>query len=213
MAVKVFIHICAINHIADVLREIVTCMHMSGLYADAERIYCYIAGEPNKIEWVVAFLRRSGKRFHIVQTAPGDTSYERLTLEDAHRHITPDDQVLYIHTKGVSKARESQQTPFIKDWVYMMEYFLIGRYRECLAHLETVDTVGVNYRAHPPHWSGNWWWVRGDYFLKLPHKIGSDYFDPELKFLFTMGARHYEIYGSQHHDHYKIFWEPIRFVP
>jgi hypothetical protein len=55
--------------------------------------------------------------------------------------------------------------------------------------------------------------VRGDYFLKLPYKIGSDYFDPELKFLFTMGARHYEIYGSQHPDHYTRFWEPIRFVP
>ena len=153
MAVKVFIHICAINHVADVLREIVTCIHMSGLYADAERIYCYVAGEPDLIEWV-----------------------------------------------------------------YMLEYFLIGRYRECLAHLRgqgeaAVDTVGVNYRGGPEaHWNGNWWWVRGDYFLTLPRKIGGEYFDPELNFLFARGARHYEIYRSQCPDHYDFGWCPEKYV-
>lgn len=58
-----------------------------------------------------------------------------------------------------------------------MEFFLLKEYKVCIRLLEQYDTVGVNFRGD--HYSGNFWWARGDYYLTLPNHIEKDYFAPE----------------------------------
>jgi len=49
-----------------------------------------------------------------------------------------------------------------------VEYELFTRHHECIRLLDAWDTVGVNYRSEPaPHYSGNVWWARCDYFLSF----------------------------------------------
>lgn len=212
MAVKVFLHICAINHIDSVLNQIIVALHMSGLYKQAEKVYCYISGLDAMIPCVVHMLQCSGAKMQIIKVAPNDTSYERLTLEDMHNHINEYDKVLYIHTKGVTQVVEPKKSNVV-DWVYMIQYFLIGNYNECISKLSEYDTVGVNYRSHPrPHWNGNMWWVNGSYFRRLQKHIGPDYFDPELNFLFTCNPTYYEIYKSLCLEHYDYRYPALNFV-
>lgn len=213
MATKVFLHICAITRVLDVLPTMIHALHFSGLYQDAETIYCYICGEEALGRQVLELLARSGGKFKVTKYAPGDSTYERLTLTDMHNHVQADDKVLYLHSKGVSKKYQSmprlQQN--IDDWCYMMLYHLVGQHRQCREALDSVDVVGCNHCPSPAHFSGNFWWVRGSYLLSLPHTIEQQYTDPELKFLFLNQPRVKCVYTSTV-NHYSSSYEPARYV-
>jgi len=77
---------------------------------------------------------------------------------------SPDTYYLYLHTKGVA----TPDSPCIDDWRRYMTYFLVERWKDCVKALEDHDTVGVDWRTdYSPHYSGNFWWARGDYLAKL----------------------------------------------
>lgn len=214
MAVKVFFHICAITRAEEVVCDMVRSIHFSGLYDAAETIYCYISGEQGIISRIVEFLRTSGDRFVVVKIAPGDISYERLTLEDIHNHVSPEDKILYIHSKGVSCHHQGHPEVLrrIDDWNYVMLYYLVRHYKFCIDKLDNCDAVGVNYIPNPAHFSGNFWWVRGDYFLTLPTRIGNSYFDPEIAFLCVNNPRIFEIYSTKMVNLYEQRYEPFKYI-
>lgn len=211
--VKLFLHVCAVNDAERIVGEILAAVHMSGLYRDLAAAYVYVCGDHATIPAVVARIARSGAKFRVVKIAPGDTTYERLTLTDMHRHVAPEDHVLYLHSKGVTQFGTPREAP-VADWRYALLYHLVGRHRECREKLaEGFQTVGMNYRGGArPHLSGNFWWVRGDYFLTLPREIGSDYFAPEQEFLFVNKPSHHEIYASVNIQHYEQMYPPWKYV-
>lgn len=214
MAVKVFFHICAITCAEIVVHEMVQNILFSGLYDEVEKIYCYLSGEETMIDRIVLYLRNSGSKFTIVKIAPHDTTYERITLEDIHHHVCGEDKILYIHSKGVSVhcCVPLERMLCVQDWRNMMLYFLVRHYRTCLEKLDTHDTVGVNYHSDIPHWSGNFWWIRGDYLLTLPTKIGPAYLDPEFHFVFVNRPRWYEMYSSGESNLYEERHPPCKYV-
>lgn len=220
MAIKVFFHICAITRAEAVVRNMVRIIQFSGLYDAAEKIYCYISGEEEIIQRIVTYLGTSGNKFTVMKTAPHDTSYERLTLEDIHHHVTETDRILYIHSKGVSPNHQTDlhELQCIDDWCDAMMYYLVRHYRKCLEYLEKYDTVGINLKLKgrdspcENHWSGNFWWVRGDYFLTLPTKIGPRYYDPEQTFLFVNNPRICEIFCTGKIDHYHDLCQPFKYI-
>lgn len=180
MAVKVFYHICAINNALEVVKTHVMMIHFSGLYEEADAIYCCICGEEPLIREIYDFLSTAGRKIVIHKVAPGDTSYERLTLLAMHDLISHDDYVLYIHSKNVRYKNEC-----VEDWSRMLSYFVIKHHRHCMDTLQKgYDAVGCNYHngggSYPYHFSGNFWWTRGSYYLSLPKHIGSNYCDPEF---------------------------------
>jgi hypothetical protein len=71
---------------------------------------------------------------------------------------------------------------------------------ECLQLLDTHDTVGVHWVVGAydhdymvaPHYSGNFWWTTGAYFMKLPRAIGPRYTDPE-SYITSGDPKHYEM--------------------
>jgi hypothetical protein len=217
MSIKVFFHICAITRAEEVVNRMINQIYFSGLYDEAYSIYCYISGDNEIIIKIKNILCVAGSKFTIVKCVPNDTSYERLTLEDIHNHIDKTDKILYIHSKGVSYQYKYIFHEGIDDWTNSMMYFLVRHYRKCIEKLENYDTVGTNYLSgsYPSHWSGNFWWVRGDYFLTLPHIIGPNYHDPELQFLFLNNPSYYEIHNKNKFydiDCYYHRYEPFKYI-
>lgn len=188
MAIKLFYHCCAINHCVDVVSEYIKLVNYSGLYDWVESINIFICGVPDVISKVTALFGSAGAKYKIRLIAPGDASYERLTLTRIRNYIEPHDVLLYTHSKSVTRLDRRENVQY---WMDFMHYHLIRNWGECVDQLRGCDCVGVNYETNPkPHYSGNFWWVRGDYFLTLPEVIGADYWAPELEFLFLNNPRY-----------------------
>jgi len=85
--------------------------------------------------------------------------YEFPTLNLLYKHCLSNlsDQVLYIHTKGVSK-----QSVFRKYWRRAMLNAVVRDYRICLQKLKYYDGVGFSWTGN--HFCGNFWWVNADAF-------------------------------------------------
>jgi len=220
MAIKIFFHICAITRALDVVKDMIRSIHFSGLYDETERIYCYICGDEPIIKDVIQLIRISGAKFKIMICSPNDTTYERLTLEDIHNHVGNDDKILYIHSKGVSIYHQDdpQRLNCIDDWSYLTLYYLVRHYKICIDLLNNHDTVGINLKqigrdgTIKPHWCGNLFWVTGEYFLKLPHVIGLNYYDPEQSFLFLKNPIAFELCSVKDINHYTDRCEPFKYI-
>jgi hypothetical protein len=173
----VLFHIYCNQTTPSILQDQITKIHFSGLYKKVDKLLCFVTGDPRWIQVCLGILHAAGKSFVIGAIVPNDTKYERTTLETMHRCVGPEDQVLYIHTKGVTRVG----SPNITHWRTFLEYHLMTRADECIEALKTHDIVGVNWKTEPqPHFSGNMWWARGDYVLGLPRTIGPAYNDPEF---------------------------------
>ena len=192
--VLVFYHIYCNKATHEVVKDQIVNIIFSGLYDRVDAINCFLVGEPHYIRKLEELIHESGQKFHIVARGPHDTSYERFTLLKMHDLVSPTDKLLYIHSKGVSKEKSNN----IFWWKTYMEYFLMTKADKCLELLNTHDTVGVHWRENipvdnyiaPKHYSGNFWWTTGAYFLRLPRTIGPRYTDPET-YITQLKASHY----------------------
>lgn len=118
---------------------------------------------------IVGKLQTSGLINHAdvyVRNVCADVSlYEFPTIAMLVQHVAEHDgAVLYLHTKGVSRTG-----PSIDDWRACMLYWMVGRWRECVAKLHSGwDVVGTTYCAKPlPHFQGNFWWAKASYLRTL----------------------------------------------
>lgn len=205
--IKIFFHVYAGNDmIFEIINDMITRIHFSQLYNTCDIIYVFISGNKNLIFQISYIIKNAGKKFKIVCESPDDKSYERLTLENIHKYIDENDKCLYIMTKGISSW--ANRNPIFKkclyEWVYFMTYFLISKHMECIEKLNNYDTVGTVYRTEPkPHWSGNMWWATGKHILNLPKKIGINYYDTELNFIFLNNPSFYEM--SKEKPSYSVY--------
>lgn len=173
----IFFHVFCLQSTPAILIDQVNKIHFSGTYDAVDAIYCFCAGDEGPLAVCVDILKHAGSKFRIEQTAVGDRTYERFTLERIHTYVQPEDKLLYLHTKGVTKPTSLP----VNLWRTYMEFFLLRRHKECLEALDTHDAVGLNWHVAPqPHFSGNMWWCTGAYFLSLPRTIGPGFCDPEF---------------------------------
>jgi hypothetical protein len=199
MSTYVFYHIFCNQLTIFTLREQLAKIIYSGLYKKVTRIYCSITGDPPFVNQCIGFIQTAGEKFHIMQACYNDPTCERFTILAIKNFIKPEDKFLYMHTKGVTKPFEEP----VYAWRALIEYQLIANYNQCLELLDSYDTVGVNYRLQPsPHYSGNYWWTTGAYFLKLPPTIGDGYTDPEM-YILSANPRYHCIYDSEVSNHYE----------
>jgi beta-1,4-mannosyl-glycoprotein beta-1,4-N-acetylglucosaminyltransferase len=118
----------------------------------------------------------------------------------------PNAYILYLHTKGITHNKNMLHN--INDWIYLMLYFLVEKYEECIDNLNKgYETVGCNFNKsnneYTDHYSGNFWWSKGKYINKLKvldetciNRSYSEFW------LFTANPEYYIIYSSYPHNHY-----------
>ena len=195
--IKILYHVCAKNQWREIVTDQISKMHFSGLYDACEGIYCGISGRGARD--AETLIRASGKKFHILSVSPDDLSYERLTLLGGRPHVTGSDVLLYLHTKGVTRPDE----PHCQDWRRYMEFVLMRHWTKCVEKLGEYDVVGVNLSTKPAlHFSGNFWWTRGDYYLRLPDTIGPRYHDTEMYLCSLPDVRAMQMDTSGNVNHY-----------
>jgi len=169
---QVFYHIYAAGDWSIVVNDQLTKIAFTGLYKTVQAINCFIvADNQTDLDKATVLLSSWGGKFIIRDSILKDPTYERFTLMKMKPLINPHDRILYIHSKGVS--HHDEMAPNIYWWRNYMEFFLRKEYKLCIRLLEQYDTVGVNFRGD--HYSGNFWWARGDYYLTLPNHIEKDY--------------------------------------
>lgn len=190
--VFVFYHIYCNQNTLEVVKDQTTTIINSGLYNRANNIYCFLAGDEVHVMEIKKYIESLPDKFVVKAVGVGDNSYERFTLNKIADTIQETDKFLYIHTKGVATSDESKKNNILL-WRKYMEYQLIDRYDECIAALDKYDVVGVAYatRLIGPHFSGNFWWSTGTYYINLQKsvKIGDGYWDPE-SYLFKNNPRY-----------------------
>lgn len=212
MKIQVFYHIFCNEKTISVVKDQVTKIIFSGLYDVVDYIHCFVAGDQEIINNVVAYLEKCGNKFKICDVSNTDTSYERFTLTKIGNYVQPDDKFLYIHTKGITKSGEEESNSH--DWRTFMEYNLIHNFKECINKLDVFDTVGVNTERVPAlHYSGNFWWCKASYYTKLNPNVlnqnfwGSTYLAPEM-YILSGNPKAFQLTRSTIKNHYK---EPYPF--
>jgi len=200
--IYVFYHIYCNKNTYAIVKDQCLRIIFSILYSRVDAIYCFLVGEQDIITEVETLLGNLGKKFTIAAKGPGDTTYERFTLLKIPDYIKAEDKFLYIHSKGVKHSDDKQWIENIYWWRAWMEYFLMTKHTQCLEKLNEYDIVGVNYstRIIGKHFSGNFWWSTGKYYLSLP-KIISDtganaYHNPERYIFSNSGVKFHDIDGG-----------------
>lgn len=215
--IKIFYHISCIGSWEDIVKDQVNKIVYSGLYDDVDSINCYILGCGNfkALEKCKNLLKSFGNKFIIQKHELFEKCGEEFTISDIKNHINDETKFLYLHTKGVSRYNNEtyrlENIYFIidrlyqniMDWKNVMEFMLIKNYKECLYELNTHDVVGINWCTSPKHFSGNFWWSTGKYFLTLPNIIENNesYIginNPNIKEILNTGLEGHSHYFNEY---------------
>ena len=196
------------------LDEQIKKIYRSGIikYAD---IYCGING--TSARRVCEFIKNYDW-INVLDISDTDEQYEGFTLKYLHQHASEDryEKVGYIHTKGISflsgerdhdphrpGVRDSSQDKTliaINSWRHFLEWGCIDMWKKNVDALDEYQISGVNYSPSPwPHYSGNFWWARGDYVKSLENPIirmnkRSGWADQRLSFESWIGTGTHKAY-------------------
>lgn len=179
-----YIHIATIGLWKISFEMLLAAVVNSGLYRRSESIKCIVVAEDT-----VSFRELSSADQFTSLTKlqffyGGNISmYERATLHtmkhDAESAV-PNTLYWYLHTKGIRRfGTKSEST--VKDWIKLMLFWNIEKWRFPLFYLQKYSTYGINLINFPRlHYSGNFWWATAEYLASLDHVIGEGYYDPEM---------------------------------
>jgi len=208
----IFYHVYCDIGALDIVKSQLTNILFSGLYKHVDKIHVFLAGKEEHINTIESMVLGFGDKYSIAEKGINDTTYERFTLEKIANYVTNDDKFCYIHSKGVTHVHDynNHKSNSVWWWRTYMEYFLFTEYEKRIAELEEWDTTGVNWYDDTPHYSGNMWWCRGDYWLKLPQRIGAAYNDPE--FHIGKGNGKHLLIRHSNTDHYMTVYYPINYL-
>lgn len=170
----VYIHAAAMgDHWREIIAELVGMVDGSGLYDAAGSLRCIVVGQGE-----TRYLASRGlPKWDTIEYGGTIDEYEYPTLRALWEHACQDPSAcyLYMHTKGASSALEDPRTGaysgkrFRDRWRRIMAYHLVTRWRDRVEDLAHSDAVGCFPIGGPlPHYSGNFWWSRGDHLAKLP---------------------------------------------
>lgn len=171
----IYWHIATIGSWFDIVSDQLDKLDKSGLLNQANGVYIGIINS-NHIEYhkLIKLLSTSTFRNKFTILFKKSNGYENQTLNALKQfcdqlHINNPSNILYIHSKGVTR-----NTKPVSDWRNYMEYFLIEKYQNCLKILNHHDHCGVNWTSGikntwiKAHYSGNFWWATSNYIKTLP---------------------------------------------
>jgi hypothetical protein len=188
----------------------------TGLYQASSKIYFGIVEDENRKPlngnaWIHDFWKfgSSKEKGQILSKVEIVFYPENRELRDTLHWIkdyareNPDDYILFFHSKGITHYTESTE-----DWRRYMEYFVIEKWKDCIAKLdEGHDCCGVLWNkdtplGYFPHFSGAFFWAKAGYINTLNH----DYIDSAWRYHmeFWIGsnpnAKIFEFHNSRLND-------------
>jgi hypothetical protein len=181
-------------------------MRESGLYDFVDEIRCCVLGQYDPC----VFENKGKVKLH---ASSGDMRvYETFTLNTLHEDCkTEDMNVLYVHTKGVTKTTNALRVN-VKSWVQYMCFFLIYKYKDCVECLKSCDTVGLNLHTYPVlHYSGNFWWATSAHIKRLEPCHYTYYNSPEFWITERQLGKHRCLWESDV-NHYHEIYPPERYA-
>lgn len=146
-----FFHAACMNNFREVIHELLSAAKETGLKFDS--LFVNIAGANAQEVIEICEVYNLSKTVHYQTSALSDYEYPAIAALQEYCRRNPADRVLYFHTKGVSRPDDVVR----KYWRWAMTKFVIERWQNCLARLNTFDTVGYNWKGD--HYSGGFWWA------------------------------------------------------
>jgi hypothetical protein len=175
----VFFHVAALPQTASILPEQLRVIAESGLMQWTERSYATIAGWDGSQQ--VLDYRRQLEDAGFTETIaePRLTRWEFPTVRTLWEHClrTRSNKhfVLYLHTKGASKAgdpdaawRRELMSFAVQDWRLRVRELDGGRLTSGPRYLSYGCGEPASFVAAHGHYSGNIWWAASDYVSWLP---------------------------------------------
>lgn len=201
MTIIGYIHICQKGEWRRSFTILINCIKDYGLY---DATSCIRIGIVNDEGSLIPDEILQDPKFQIIYIG-NSTEYERPTLLHMRNmaHNDNDDTLYYyLHTKGLRHFGTDTELPVL-DWIYLMLYWNIERWKLAVKKLEDYNTYGCNFGGN--HYSGNFWWAKKEHILKLPTHIDEYYTAPE-DWIHSIKDGICCIYNSGHagHGHYSI---------
>jgi hypothetical protein len=168
----------------------------STLYDNVDEIRCGVVNDTGILISDSLFNDPKIKIIHVGYSH----EYERPTLLHMRNSTDMNTKYLYCHTKGI-RWFGTQKENYVVDWINLLIYWNIEKWRDAVLELERYDTYGCNFykkdNFNPNHYSGNFFWVTSNHVKKLNNIIGPKYNDPEF-WLFNINVpyRYLNIYSS-----------------
>lgn len=178
--INVYINIAVFGSVNQVLFNLINRIKQSGLYDSCNKIFLVFNGPSNLISFEI-----TGDKFFKIEANENILKCEFPTLDLIWNHCSKEDDlnILYLHTKGVTKPGFQN----VEDWTNYLSYFNINKWQDRIKDLEMYDCTGVNfmgsandifehpstwgYGKAPLHYSGNFWWSKSSHIKKLPNPI------------------------------------------
>lgn len=174
----IYFHICQQGQWKRSFTIIMNKIKESGLYDNVDEIRCGVVNESGIL---IPDDLLNDPKIKIIHVGYSH-EYERPTLLHM-RNSNNDTKYLYCHTKGIRWFGTNKENNII-DWINLLVYWNIERWRDAALALDTYDTYGCNFykknNCIPNHYSGNFFWVTSNHVKKLTTIIGSNYNDPEF---------------------------------
>jgi hypothetical protein len=145
-----------------ILDEISSYILESKIYEDLDFINLELVGDPN--------IRFDVPKSRINFNGEDARQWEFPTLLKIIEHSknNPEDNILYIHTKGSSNHVGVSEYQWIEDVRNYHLYFNITKYKDSLEYLKEYDCCGVELIDDPvKHYSQNFWWTKASHVNTL----------------------------------------------
>jgi hypothetical protein len=172
----------------------------SGLYDASCKIR---VGIVNNVGYVKNDYRLNDPKIKIIFCKPA-CLYERPTLLHMKKRAIIDPKntcYWYVHSKGITHFGKPNESCII-DWINLLLYWNIKKWKIAYSMLEKYDTYGCN-AIGKQHYSGNFWWANSYHLLSLPFYIENNYTAPE-DYICKKNDKMFNIYSSRliGHGHY-----------
>ena len=171
-----YFHICQLGEWKRSFDMIFNCIQNSGLYEVTHEIRCGILTDSGIISYDDRF---KDPKIKIIYTGKSE-EYERPTLlhMKAFSELDGSDtKYWYLHTKGLRHFGTPKES-YVIDWIKLMLYWIIIKWKLAISKLEEYDTYGCN-ELDRKIYSGNFWWANATHINKLPKTIMDHYTGPE----------------------------------
>ena len=123
--IKVFYHIYCVPGVTDaIVHDQLTKLVFSGLYRTADHIYVGLVGPDDAaLDGIEARLKMFGRKIQVIARGVGDQTYERFTFRAilGQGLVKPDDKILYMHSKGVSRTEHEHEKNVVWIWRTFMK--------------------------------------------------------------------------------------------